>query len=389
MSVPSRRSSLVPPFHVMAVSREATQREADGHRVLHLEVGQPSTGAPRLAVDAVTAVLGRPLGYTDADGLATLRRRIARHHFDRHDVVVDPDRIVAVAGASAGFTLAFLAAFDAGARVGVVEPGYPCYRNTLLALGMVPVPIAVGPESRWAPTVELLDAAGPLDGLVVASPSNPTGTLLDADTLATLATHCESNGITLIADEIYHGITYGPDPAPSVLSHTDRAIVVNSFSKYYSMTGWRIGWMVVPDAFVDHVTRLQQNLYICAAHVSQVAATAAMDAADELDAHVVRYATNRGVLLDGLGAAGIRDVAEADGAFYVYADVGHLLDRVGPGADSMALCRTWLTELGVACTPGIDFDLVRGGRFVRFSYAGRTDHVAEACALLGGWTSAS
>ncbi|CAN5610793.1 aminotransferase class I/II-fold pyridoxal phosphate-dependent enzyme [soil metagenome] len=389
MTAPSRRSTLVPPFHVMAMSREATLREADGHRVLHLEVGQPSTGAPRLDVEAVSAALGRPLGYTDADGLATLRRRIARHHLERHQVSVDPDRVVAVAGASAGFTLGFLTAFDAGARVGVIEPGYPCYRNTLLALGMVPVPIAVGPDTRWAPTAELLDAAGPLDGLVVASPSNPTGTLLDTTTLAALVAHCETNGITLIADEIYHGITYGPDPAATVLSHTDRAIVVNSFSKYYSMTGWRIGWMVVPDTLVDHVARLQQNLYICAAHVSQVAATAAMDATDELDAHVVRYATNRGVLLDGLSAAGIRDVADADGAFYVYADIGHLLERLGPGADSMALCRTWLTELGVACTPGIDFDLVRGSRFVRFSYAGRTDHVAEACSLLGGWTGAA
>jgi aspartate/methionine/tyrosine aminotransferase len=374
----------------MAMSREATLREADGHRVLHLEVGQPSTGAPRLAIDAVTAALDRPLGYTDADGLATLRRRITRHHLERHGVTVDADRVAAVAGASAGFTLAFLAAFDTGARVGVIEPGYPCYRNTLLALGMVPVPIAVGPDTRWAPTSELLEAAGPLDGLVVASPSNPTGTLLDSPTLAALVAHCETNDITLIADEIYHGITYGPDPAPTVLTHTDRAIVVNSFSKYYSMTGWRIGWMVVPDVFIDHVARLQQNLYICAPHVSQVAATAAMDATDELDAHVVRYATNRGVLLDRLAEAGIDDVAEADGAFYVYADIGHLLDeRLGAGADSMTLCRTWLSELGVACTPGVDFDLVRGGRFVRFSYAGRTDHVAEACELLSGWMGTS
>ena len=385
MSSISERALRVPPFHAMAMSRDATRREADGHRVLHLEVGQPSTGAPRLAVDAVTAALGHPLGYTDADGLARLRRRIARHYADRHDVAVDPDHIVAVSGASAGFTLAFLAAFDAGARVGVLEPGYPCYRNALLALDMVPVPIPVGPATRWAPTAELLDAAGPLDGLVVASPSNPTGTVLDTRTLTDLTAYCSAGDITLVADEIYHGITYGPDPAPTVLSATDAAIVVNSFSKYFSMTGWRIGWMVVPDRYVDAVARLQQNLYICAAHVSQVAATAAMDATDELDAHVVRYATNRGVLLDGLDTAGITDVAEADGAFYVYADVGELLGRLGPAVDSMALCHRWLHELGVACTPGIDFDLERGGRFVRFSYAGRTDHVAEACELLGTW----
>lgn len=385
MSRPSRRAEQVPPFHAMAMSREATARESAGHRVLHLEVGQPSTGAPQLAVDAVTAALGSPLGYTDADGLAQLRRRIARHHLEQHGVSVAPDRILAVAGASAGFTLAFLAAFDRGARVGLLEPGYPCYRNTLTALDMVPVPIAVGPDTRWAPTTAALEAAGPLDGLVVASPSNPTGTMLDAPTLAVVATHCERNGITLVADEIYHGITYGADPAPSVLPISDRAIVINSFSKYYSMTGWRIGWMVVPDAFVDPVARLQQNLYICAAHVSQVAATAAMDARPELDAHVVRYAANRAVLLDGLAAAGVTEVADADGAFYVYADVGHLLDALEPGLDSMELCRRWLTDVGVAATPGVDFDLVRGHRFVRFSYAGRTDHMAEACDLLGGW----
>lgn len=222
----------------MAMARAATEREAAGHRVLHLEVGQPSTGAPRLAIDAVTTALGRPLGYTDADGLAELRRRIARHYDEQHGVAVDHDRIVAVAGASAGFTLAFLAAFDAGARVGVVEPGYPCYRNTLLALDMEPVPIAVGPDTRWAPTPAMLDAVGPLDGLIVASSSNPTGTVLGPGTLDALIEHCRSRGIRLVADEIYHGITYGgitngSGPAPTALGRTDDAIVVNSFSKYF------------------------------------------------------------------------------------------------------------------------------------------------------------
>lgn len=383
------RSNRVPPFHVMAMSREATRREAAGHRVLHLEVGQPSTGAPARAVDAVKRALARPLGYTNADGLPALRERIARYYGEQHDVAVDADHIVAVAGASAGFTLAFLAAFDAGARVGVVEPGYPCYRNTLLALDMEPVPIPVGPDTRWAPTPELLDAAGPLDGLVLASPSNPTGTVLDADTLARLTASCDARSIRLIADEIYHGITYGPEPAPTVLASTRTAVLVNSFSKYYSMTGWRIGWVVVPDDLVESVTRLQQNLYICAAHVSQVAATAAMDAGDELDAHVVRYTASRALLLDGLAAAGIDRVADADGAFYVYADVAHLTrDAVRP-IDSMGLCRRWLDGLGVATTPGIDFDLARGDHFVRFSYAGRPDHVAEACELIGSWTEGS
>lgn len=381
----SARATRVPPFHAMAMGRAASAREAAGHRVLHLEIGQPSTGAPRLAVDAVTDALGRPLGYTDADGLVTLRRRIARHYLDQHGVAVDPDRIVAVAGASAGFTLAFLAAFDAGARVGVVEPGYPCYRNTLHALDMEPVPIAVDAETRWAPTPAMLDAAGPLDGLIVASPSNPTGTVLDVATLDDLIAHCDARGIRLVADEIYHGIAYGPDPAPTVLGRTTDAIVINSFSKYFSMTGWRIGWVVAPDLLVDAFVRLQQNLYVCAAHVSQIAATAAMDAHVELDAHVARYATNRAILLDGLAGAGLTDIAEADGAFYVYADVGDLVDRLGDPAGSMALCRRWLDEIGVACTPGIDFDLARGDRFVRFSYAGATDDVGEACVLIADW----
>jgi aspartate/methionine/tyrosine aminotransferase len=377
------RADRVPPFHAMAMNLHASRREAAGAAVIHLEVGQPSTGAPRHAVEAVRAALDRPLGYTNAPGLPSLRRRIARHYAQSAHVDVDLERIMAVAGASAGFTLAFLAAFEPGARVGVIEPGYPCYRNTLLALDMQPVPIVVGPHTRWAPTPDLLDAAGPLDGLVVASPSNPTGTVLPADVLAAIVAHCDANDVRLVADEIYHGITF-TGPATSALTLTDRAIVINSFSKYYSMTGWRIGWAVVPDDLHDAFERMQQNLYICAAHVSQVAALAAMDATDELDAHVARYAANRTLLLDGLAAAGLDDVAAADGAFYVYADVGHLLDA-GAAADSNALCYRWLDELGLAVTPGIDFDLARGDRFVRFSYSGIAEHINEACTRLAGW----
>jgi aspartate/methionine/tyrosine aminotransferase len=388
-SVPSAtvttRTDRVPAFHAMAMSRAASELEAAGRAIVHLEVGQPATGASQRALDAVRAALDTPLGYTNAPGLPALRRRIARHYADTHGLEVDPERILAVAGASAGFTLAFVAAFDPGARVAVVEPGYPCYRNTLLALDLTPVPVPVGPETRWAPTPELLDAAvtagGPLDGVVIASPSNPTGTVLDAATLAALVAWCDRHGAHLIADEIYHGITYG-DPAPTALAATDRAVVVNSFSKYFSMTGWRIGWMVVPEDLAAATERLQQNLYICAPHVSQVAATAAFDATEELDRHVARYAANRRVLLDGLAAVGIDRVADADGAFYVYADVGHLLDDEVP--DTMALCHRWLHDLGLATTPGIDFDLERGGRFVRFSYAGSGDAVGRACELLAG-----
>ena len=319
-----------------------------------------------------------PLGYTNAPGSWALRRRIAQHYDERYDVTVEPADILVVGGASAGFTLAFLAAFDAGDRVGVIEPGYPCYRNALLAMGVEPVAIPVGPATRWAPTAELLAAAGPLDGLVIASPSNPTGTVLSAERLEMVVAWCAQQGVQLVADEIYHGITYG-EPAPTVLASTRDAVVVNSFSKYFSMTGWRLGWMVVPGHLHDAVERLQQNLYICAPHVSQIAGLAAFDAAEELDAHVQRYAANRDLLTAGLAAAGITEVAAADGAFYVYADVTELAAAAG---GSMALCGQWLEQLGVAATPGLDFDLARGDQFVRFSYAGSAQHIAEACQRL-------
>ena len=380
----ARRAAAVPPFHAMAMSRAASELAATGRAVLHLEVGQPSTGAPRAAREAAIAALqrGEPLGYTNAPGLVGLRSRIAGRYRDLHDVDVDRDDIVVVAGASAGFTLAFAASFDAGDRVGILEPGYPCYRNTLLALGVEPVAIPVGSDTSWAPTAELLDAAGRLDGLVIASPSNPTGTVIDEAVLADVVGWCAEHDVQLIADEIYHGIVYG-SPATSALSLTRDAVVVNSFSKYFSMTGWRLGWMVVPAHLASAVERLQQNLYICATHVSQVAGLAALDCTEELDGHVRRYARNREALLDGLRTAGIDRIADADGAFYVYADVGHLTDAIG--ADSMALCRRWLHDLGVAATPGIDFDLARGARFVRFSYASDEAPLVEACERLAGW----
>lgn len=376
------------------MSRLASEREAAGHRVLHLEVGQPSTGAPALARAAVSQALGRPdltLGYTGATGLYSLRRRIAEQYEHDHAVKVDPEQIMIVSGASAGFTLAFLAAFETGARVGVLEPGYPCYRNTLWALDMEPVMIPVGADTRWAPTPEILDQVardhGALDGLIIASPSNPTGTILGEKALTEIAAYCSTRGIRLIADEIYHGITY-VGTAPTAVGLASDAIVINSFSKYYSMTGWRIGWMVTPPDLVAASERLQQNLYICAPHVSQVAALAAMDARAELDTHLVRYRENREILLHGLTQAGITEVADADGAFYVYADVRHLTtERPGEPIDAMALCLQWLDTIGVACTPGVDFDLQRGDHHLRFSYAGPTAEVSEAADRLTHWSA--
>ena len=377
------RAADVPPFHAMAMARRAGEVEARGQRVFHLEVGQPATGAPAAARAAVVAAMERadPLGYTNAPGSMALRRRICRHYAEAYGVEVATDDVIVVAGASAGFTLAFLAAFDAGDRVGVLEPGYPCYRNALLALGVEPVAIPVGPDTRWAPTPELLAAAGELDGLVIASPSNPTGTVLSAERMAAVVQWCATNNVQLIADEIYHGITYA-GPATTVLAATRDAVLVNSFSKYFSMTGWRLGWMVLPQHLRDAVERLQQNIYICAPHVSQVAGLAAFDATAELDGHVQRYASNRQLLTAGLAAAGITQVAAADGAFYVYADVTELATEAG---DSMALCYQWLDGLGVAATPGLDFDLARGHRLVRFSYAGAAADIAEACDRLAQW----
>ncbi len=320
----------------------------------------------------------QPLGYTNAAGLMSLRRRIARHYDEWYGVQVPVDQILLVAGASAGFSLAFLACFDAGQRVGVLEPGYPCYRNALLALGIEPVSIPVGADTRWAPTSELLDAAGHLDGMIVASPSNPTGTVLSPETLSMLAAYCATRGIRVVSDEIYHGITYN-GPAVTMLEYSGDAVIINSFSKYFSMTGWRLGWIVSPDALNDAFERLQQNLYICAPHVSQVVGLAAFECQPELNSLVADYRANRSLLLDGLAAAGMTRVAEPDGAFYVYADVSHLCD------DSMALCHRWLDELGVATTPGLDFDTVRGHRFVRFSYAGVATDIAEACVRIGSW----
>ncbi len=372
----SRRAEQVAPFHVMAMAARAEQRHLAGGDVFHLEVGQPSTPAPAgVRAAAARALDEHGIGYTNAPGLLPLRRRIADHYADWYARDVDPRQVFVVAGASAGFTLAFLACFDPGDRVAVIEPGYPCYRNALSVLGCEAVPIPVGPETRWAPTPELLAGAGPLAGLVLASPSNPTGTVVE---LPPIAEHCREAGIRLISDEIYHGISF-TRPATTALACDPGAVVVNSFSKYFSMTGWRLGWVVVPPELIGAVERLQQNLYICAPTLSQLGAVAAFDCHEELAGHVRRYAANRELLLGGLAAAGLDRVAAADGAFYVYADVGHLTD------DSLALCGRWLDELGVCATPGVDFDTARGAGWVRFSYAGDDADLSEACHRLAAW----
>jgi aspartate/methionine/tyrosine aminotransferase len=363
----------------MEVMKAAAERERIGGEVLHLEVGQPSTSAPAPVLEAATAALAsNRLGYTDATGIPELKERIAVHYRDRYGVTVDPGRVVVTIGASGGFVLAFLAAFDPGRRVAVTEPGYPCYRNTLEAFGVEAVPIKVGPETRFVPTGELLADAGPLDGLMVASPANPTGTALRPAELEDIVEFCREHDIRLIADEIYHGIEYG-EPVPTALSVDPDTVIIQSFSKYYSMTGWRLGWMVVPEDLLRPIERLAQNLFISAPTMSQLAALAAFDAAGELDANVARYRANREILIDGLGDVGLDHFASPDGAFYFYVDVSHVT------SDSQELCRVWLDELGVACTPGIDFDPAGGHRYVRLSYSESTEDVAEATRRIAAW----
>ncbi|MBB6627690.1 pyridoxal phosphate-dependent aminotransferase [Nocardioides sp. KIGAM211] len=363
----------VPPFHVMDLLAAATERQRTHGDLLNLLAGQPSTGAPGPVRDEAIRLLnsGDPLGYTPAAGIRELREAIAGHHRRAHGVEVSADEVVVTTGSSGGFLLAFLAAFEVGDRVAMARPGYPCYRNVLTALGCEVVEIPTGPETRFQPTVEQVAALGDIRGLVVASPANPTGTMLLPSELAALAAYCEEHGIQLISDEIYHGIEYAPldghaPLARSAWETSREAVVFSSFSKYFSMTGWRIGWMLVPDRLRRAVDVLTGNFTICPPVIAQRACLAAFDDASyaELDGHVERYAANRRLLLDGLPRLGITELAPADGAFYVYADVGHLTD------DTMAFSHDLLARTGVGVAPGIDFDTAHGGRSIRLSFAG-------------------
>jgi aspartate/methionine/tyrosine aminotransferase len=380
MTLKVSRRGQIPPFIAMDVLAAANERAAMGHDVLHLEVGQPATPAPSRVIAAARAALdGETLGYTDALGIAPLREAIARHYRASYDVVVDPARVVVTTGSSGAFLLAFLAAFEPGDRVALAAPSYPAYRNILAALDLVPLELPAGPEERYQMTLPLLAGLDPPPaGLIVASPANPTGTMIPPDELKAIARYCREKGIRFVSDEIYHGIVYAGGVA-ATLAGDDEAIVVNSFSKYFSMTGWRLGWMVVPRDMLRAVECLAQNLYISPPALSQHAAMAAFFCRDEPDANVARYARNRALLLQELPKAGLARFAPADGAFYLYADVAHLTN------DSAAFCRRMLAEIGVACTPGTDFDRARGNATLRISFAGATETMAEAARRLRAW----
>jgi len=377
MTLKASQRSAIESFIVMDVMRAANVREAQGEDVLHLEVGQPSTRAPRKVLEAARdALTSQLLGYTDAFGVPHLKEAIAGHYQTTYGVTIDPARIAVTTGSSGGFVLAFLSAFDVGDRVALASPGYPAYRNILMALGIDVVNINVGPETNYQPTPDLLaDLKGDLDGLIIASPSNPTGTMIDAMGLKALAAYCNEQGIRLISDEIYHGITYEA-AAHSMAEYAPDAFVVNSFSKYYAMTGWRLGWLIFPKPLARPIECLAQNLFISPPTLSQIAAISAFDCEEELNASVARYKINRDLLLEELPKAGFDKLSQAQGAFYIYADVSHLTDN------SLEFCKNILNATGVAITPGVDFDPERGHHYVRFSFAGSTEDMRDAAARL-------
>jgi aspartate/methionine/tyrosine aminotransferase len=377
----SARSN-VPPFMVMDVMSAAERIEAAGGHVIHMEVGQPSAPAPKTARLAAQRALetGR-IDYTSALGIPSLRERIARHYRDVYRCHVDPARIVVTTGSSGAFILAFLAMFEPGDRVAVTVPGYPPYRHILTALGCEPVLIETTSDTRHALTGEALLAAhrkAPLKGVLVGSPANPTGTMMSREALTALIAAAEGAGIRFISDEIYHGLDYA-FPAVTAAELSPHALVINSFSKYFCMTGWRVGWMVVPDSLVRPIERLQQNLAISVPTLSQIAAEAAFDGTEEMEAIKRGYVENRRILIEGLPKAGLTDFLPADGAFYLYADVSKFT------ADSFDFAKRLLEEAHVAATPGVDFDPVHGKSFVRFSYARSADDMREAVTRIARW----
>ncbi|MAI48500.1 MAG: aminotransferase class I/II-fold pyridoxal phosphate-dependent enzyme [Hyphomicrobiaceae bacterium TMED74] len=376
---PSKRSE-IPSFMVMDVMSAAAKAEAEGRHIIHMEVGQPGTPAPESARAALAANLNNEkLGYTLALGMPELRQRIAQLYGEWYDVDLSANRIVVTNGSSAAFILAFLTLFEAGDTVALPSPGYPCYRHILSALGQKSRLLETGPATRWMPTLEQLEqCSGEIAGALIASPNNPTGTMLEPERLSAIAQFCNEQDIWFISDEIYHGLTFG-QPAETALRYSDNAVIINSFSKYFSMTGWRVGWMVVPEALVANAERLAQNLFICAPAPSQLAALAAFEGTDELDRNRAVYAANRELLLSELPRVGFPEIVPADGAFYIYADVSAHTNN------SLEFTVQMLAETGIAATSGVDFDEARGNRFVRFSYSGRTADVKDAITRLEAW----
>jgi aspartate/methionine/tyrosine aminotransferase len=370
----------IDPFHAISIGRLAYQLQADGRSIIHMEYGQPSTGAPRAAIAAAHAVLDRDaMGYWESPAL---KERLSKHYADSYGVAVAPERFILTCGASPALVLALASTFDPGDRVALARPGYVAYRNCLKALHMTPVEIACGPQDRFQLTAAALAALDPAPaGVIIASPANPTGTVIAPQELAAIATVCAERGIRIITDEIYHGLSY-VGPSRSMLEFAPDALVVNSFSKYFSMVGWRLGWLLVPAEHTHRARAFMGNLFLTAPSLSQHAGLIALDSRDELEGHVAMYRANRALMLEALPSLGLASIAPPDGAFYIYADIGHLTN------DSLAFCERLLRDTGVAAAPGIDFDPVEGGHFIRFSFAVSTPEVEEALRRLIPWFAA-
>ena len=365
----SKRSK-VDPFIVMDVMESARKAEQEGKKIIHMEVGQPGTPAPKIANEAITEELkNNNLGYTVTLGLPQLRSRISNLYGEWYNIDLNPERVVITTGSSGGFILSFATLFDVGERVGIGSPGYPSYRQILKAQNLIPVNIETELKNKYQPTTEDIKK-NDLDGLLVASPANPTGSMLDKTSLTNLIECSKEHNVSFISDEIYHGIEYDKK-AISALEITDNCYVINSFSKYFSMTGWRVGWMIVPEDHVRQVEKVSQNLFICPPHASQITALAALDAKEELDQNVIVYKRNREILLEELPKAGFKTFSPPDGAFYIYVDISKFSN------DSLNFCKRVLNEAGVAITPGLDFDQNRGSNTIRFSYARSTENIIE------------
>jgi len=373
-------SAQIDPFHAIAISRTAHRLAAEGRSVIHMEFGQPSTGAPAAAIAEAHRVLDRDgLGYWES---VPLKTRIARHYAEQYAVTIDSEQVILTCGASPAFVLALSCLFAPGDRVAFARPGYVSYRNTVKALYLTPVEIGCGEAERFQINAAAIEGLEPApQGLILASPANPTGTIIATEELTAIMAVCRRRGIRIVSDEIYHGLSY-TGHARSVLQDEPEALIVNSFSKYFSMAGWRLGWLVVPPALIDAARARMGNLFLTPPSLAQHAGLVAFDCADELDGHIRTYATNRALLLDALPALGLRRIAPPDGAFYIYADIGHLTQ------DSMAFCMDLLLETGVATAPGIDFDPVEGHHYMRFSFAVSTDRIEEALRRITPWFAA-
>lgn len=370
----------VEPFHATMIGRIAYELAAQGRDVIHMEYGQPSTGAPAAAIAAAHSVLDSdPGGYWESPGL---RERIALHYEETYGVQISPEQVFLTCGASPAFVLALSCLFRPGARVALARPGYVAYRNALKTLYLDPIEMPCGPTERYQVTAAALDALEPApEGLIIASPANPTGTVIEPEELAAIAEVCTRKGIAVISDEIYHGLTYG-EAAESMLQHVPDALVVNSFSKWFSMAGWRLGWLVVPPSLIEAARARIANLFLTPPVLAQHAGLVAFDCGEELRGHLANYARNRELLLAALPRLGLARIAPPDGAFYIWADIGHMTD------DSLSFCRQLLEDTGVATAPGVDFDPVEGNRFIRFSFAASTREIEDAIERMVIWFAA-